>query len=99
VIRHGTIASAVTEESLYKGIGNAKPDNEYRTSRIRVQSHVEAKRVFRLCVPLSAMHRPRVASRTPKSRILEDQVTVRLQPGMTLAIEPMVNEGGHRIVT
>ena len=87
----------VTEESLYKGIGNAKPDNRVSDISHSVQSHVEANgfSVVRAFVGHGigrALHEdPQIPNFGRPGH------GPRLQPGMTLAIEPMVNEGGHEV--
>lgn len=88
----------VTEESLYKGIENAKPDNRVSDISYSVQTHVESNgfSVVRAFVGHGIgrdLHEdPQIPNFGKPGR------GPRLQSGMTLAIEPMVNEGGHEVV-
>jgi methionyl aminopeptidase len=88
----------VTEESMYKGIENAKPDNRVSDISHSVQAHVESNgfSVVRAFVGHGIgreLHEdPQIPNFGRPGR------GPRLQPGMTLAIEPMVNEGGHEVV-
>jgi methionyl aminopeptidase len=85
----------VTEESLYKGIENARPDNRVSDISHSIQAHVEACgfSVVRAFVGHGIgreLHEdPQIPNFGKPGR------GPRLQSGMTLAIEPMVNEGGH----
>lgn len=89
----------VTEESLYKGIEQAKDGNRLSDISHAVQSHVEAQgfSVVRDYVGHgigSSMHEePQVPNFGRPGR------GPRLRPGMTLAIEPMVNTGGYEVRT
>jgi len=87
----------VTEESLYIGIEQARADNRVSDISYSIQKHVESKgfSVVRAFVGHGigkALHEePQVPNFGVKGR------GPRLRPGMTLAIEPMVNEGGHEV--
>jgi methionyl aminopeptidase len=89
---------AVTEESLYKGIGEAKEGNRLHDISHAVQSCVE-KEGF-------SVVREFVGHGTGKSLHEDPQVPnfgekgtgIRLKRGMVLAIEPMVNAGGSEVV-
>jgi methionyl aminopeptidase len=87
----------VTEESLYIGIGNAKQDNRVSDISYSIQSFVESNgfSVVRAFVGHGIgreLHEePQVPNFGPPNR------GPRLQAGMTLAIEPMVNEGGYDV--
>ena len=87
----------VAEESLYKGIENAKPDNRVSDISYSVQTHAESNGF--------AVVRAFVGHGIGRELHEDPQIPnfgrpghgPRLQPGMTLAIEPMVNEGGHEV--
>jgi methionyl aminopeptidase len=87
----------VTEESLYKGIGNARPDNRVSDISHSIQAHVESNgfSVVRAFVGHGIgreLHEdPQIPNFGRPGR------GPRLQPGMTLAIEPMVNECGYEV--
>ncbi|MDA8212670.1 MAG: type I methionyl aminopeptidase [Clostridia bacterium] len=89
----------VTEASLYQGIEQAKDGNRLSDISHAVQSHVEAQgfSVVRDYVGHgigSSMHEePQVPNFGRPGR------GPRLRPGMTLAIEPMVNTGGFDVRT
>jgi methionyl aminopeptidase len=88
----------VTEESLYMGIENARVGNRVSDISYSIQSHVESNgfSVVRAFVGHgvgSELHEdPQVPNFGPPGR------GPRLRPGMTLAIEPMVNEGGYDVL-
>lgn len=87
----------VTEEALYIGIENAKPDNRVSDISHSIQNHAEAHgfSVVRAFVGHGIgreLHEdPQVPNFGPPGR------GPRLRPGMTVAIEPMVNEGSHEV--
>ncbi len=89
----------VTKQSFYEGIKYAR--SGYRLSDIShaIQSYVE-KRGYSIVREYvghgigQSMHEdPQIPNYGPPGK------GPRLRPGMTLAIEPMVNEGTHEIVT
>jgi len=88
----------VTEESMYDGIKNAKADNRISDISHSVQTHVESNgfSVVRAFVGHGigrALHEdPQIPNFGGPGQ------GPRLKPGMTLAIEPMVNEGSHEVV-
>jgi methionyl aminopeptidase len=88
----------VTEESLYLGIANAKKSNRVSDVSHAIQRHVESHglSVVRAFVGHGigrTLHEdPQVPNFGPPGR------GPRLTPGMTIAIEPMVNAGGHEVV-
>jgi methionyl aminopeptidase len=88
----------VTEESLYKGIKKARLGNRVSDISHSIQKHVEANgyTVVRAFVGHGIgrdLHEdPQIPNFGPPNR------GPRLQSGMTLAIEPMVNVGGHEVV-
>lgn len=87
----------VAEEALYIGIAQAKPGQRLSDISHAIQRHVEAAgfSVVRQFVGHGIgrnMHEdPQVPNFGPPGR------GVRLRPGMTLAIEPMVNAGTHEV--
>jgi methionyl aminopeptidase len=89
--------SKITKESLYKGIEKAVPGNRLSDISHAVQSHAEAAgfSVVRQFVGHgigSKLHEdPQIPNFGEPGR------GVRLKAGMTLAIEPMVNEKGYDV--
>jgi methionyl aminopeptidase len=88
----------VTEESLYLGIRNAKKNKRVSDISFAVQKHVESNgfSVVRAFVGHGigrSLHEdPQVPNFGQPGR------GPRLSPGMTIAIEPMVNAGGHEVL-
>ncbi len=87
----------VTEESLYKGIEKAVPGNRLFDISLAVQKHVEAHgfSVVRDFVGHGigrSMHEP---PQVPNYKGVG--WNPRLEPGMVIALEPMVNQGTWRI--
>ncbi len=88
----------VAEEALYLGIENAKEGNRISDISNAIQKHVE----------LNGFSVVRAFVGHGIGRDLHEDPQVpnfglpgrgpRLRAGMTLAIEPMVNEGGHEVV-
>ena len=87
----------ITEESFFKGIEQAIPKNRISDISAAIQKHVEDAgfSIVREYVGHGIgkeMHEPpQIPNFVDRSR------GPRLQKGMTLAIEPMVNIGGHRV--
>jgi len=87
----------ITEESLYRGIENARPGKRLSDISCAIQQHVEANgfSVVRAFVGHGIgrdLHEdPQVPNFGTPGRGL------RLRSGMTLAIEPMVNDGGYEV--
>jgi len=88
----------VTEESLNIGIEKAREDNRVSDISYSIQKHIEANgfSVVRAFVGHGIgrnLHEdPQIPNFGSPGR------GPRLRSGMTLAIEPMVNEGGHEVV-
>lgn len=88
-----------TRESLYEGIKQAKPGNRIGDVGSAVQRYVESRgySVVREYVGHG------VGARLHEDPSVPNFGTpgrgVRLLPGMTLAIEPMINEGTHKVRT
>lgn len=88
-----------TRESLYEGIKQAKPGNRVGDIGSAVQRYVESRgySVVREYVGHG------VGARLHEDPSVPNFGTpgrgVRLLPGMTLAIEPMINEGTHKVRT
>ena len=88
----------VTEEALYLAVEQARPGNHLSDISAAIQKHVESQgfSVVRDFVGHGIgkiMHeRPQVPNFGVAGR------GVRLKPGMTLAIEPMINAGGYEVV-
>ena len=91
----------VTRGSLELALEQVRPGNTIRDIARAVQSHVEAAgfSVVRALVGHgigSQMHEPpQVPNFVDNQR--GGVYDTKLQPGMTLAIEPMVNAGGHEV--
>ncbi|MBE0427587.1 MAG: type I methionyl aminopeptidase [Nitrospirae bacterium] len=88
----------VTEEALYLGIEKAVPGNRVSDISHAIQTYVEANAfsVVRAFVGHGIgreLHEdPQIPNFGPPNR------GPRLKPGMTLAIEPMVNQGGYEVL-
>lgn len=87
----------VTEESLQKGIEQVEAGNHVGDISSAIQNHVEGHQfsIVRQFVGHgigSALHE---APEIPN--YFQGERTVRLLPGMVLAIEPMVNMGTHKV--
>jgi len=88
----------VAEESLYLAIDRARPENRLQDISAAVQGHVESHgfSVVRDFVGHGIgqhLHeKPQIPNFGEAGR------GVRLKPGMTLAIEPMINAGGHEVM-
>ncbi len=88
----------VTEEALYAGIEMARPGNRLSDISHAIQAHAEAAgySVVRAFVGHGVgktLHEePQVPNFGPPGK------GPRLKAGMTLAIEPMVNEGSYHVV-
>lgn len=87
----------VTEEALYKGIEQAKPDNRVGDISAAIQEHVE-KHGFSVVrdfvghgVGRSIHEEPQIPNFGRKNS------GPKLKAGMTLAIEPMVNMGAYAV--
>lgn len=87
----------VTEESLYKGIEQAWPSNRLQDISRAVQKHVESHgySVVRDFVGHGVGRRMHEPPQIPNYTGVG--WNPRLEAGMTLALEPMVNEGTWRI--
>ncbi len=87
----------VTRESLYKGIAAAVPGNTLGDIGAAIQSHVEAagfhvvRDLVGHGVGLSLHEDPSVPN------VGKPGQGAQLKPGMTLAIEPMINAGTWRV--
>ncbi len=88
----------VTEEALYKGIENARADKRVSDISHSIQKHVEENgfSVVRAFVGhgigRNLHEEPQIPNFGSPGR------GPRLRPGMTIAIEPMVNEGAYEVV-
>jgi len=88
----------ITEEALYLAIGQARPGNRLLDISAAIQGHVESHGF--------SVVRDFVGHGIGKSLHEKPQVPnfgvagrgMRLKPGMTLAIEPMINAGGHEVM-
>ena len=87
----------VTREALFKGIAQARPGNRVGDISAAIQSHAERSRygVVRDLVGhgigQTPHEDPQVSNHGKAGR------GVRLRPGMTICIEPMVNMGAYEV--
>jgi methionyl aminopeptidase len=89
----------VTEQSLYKGIEQAIAGNRVHDISASVQEHVEDNH-FSVVRDLCGHGVGRYLHEDPSIPNFGKRGTgAVLKDGMTLAIEPMVNEGGYAVVT
>ncbi|MBI5188813.1 MAG: type I methionyl aminopeptidase [Nitrospirae bacterium] len=88
----------VAEESLYIGIENARVGNRVSDISYSIQRHVELNgfSVVRAFVGHGIGRYLHEEPQVPNFGILGQGP--RLRDGMTLAIEPMVNEGGYEVL-
>jgi methionyl aminopeptidase len=89
----------VTYEALYKGIAKARQGNRLSDISHAVQSHVEAAgfSVVRELVGHGVGRR--LHEDPPIPNFGSPRQGPKLKTGMVLAIEPMVNAGGHEVET
>jgi methionyl aminopeptidase len=89
----------VTRESLFLGIDKALAGNRLSDISHAIQSHVESAgfSVVRKFVGHGIGRDLHEDPQIPNYG--NPGVGIRLKPGMVLAIEPMVNMGGHDVVT
>lgn len=90
----------VTREALRRGLAQARPGNRVADISAAVQRHVESHgySVVRKLVGHGvgrSMHEP---PHVPNFVNGEEAASPELVPGMTLAVEPMVNQGGWQVV-
>jgi methionyl aminopeptidase len=87
----------VTEEALYQAIERARPGNRLQDISAAIQSHVEGYgfSVVRDFVGHGIGRHLHEKPQVPNFGIAGRGV--RLQAGMTLAIEPMINAGGYAV--
>ncbi|MBI5214776.1 MAG: type I methionyl aminopeptidase [Ignavibacteriae bacterium] len=89
----------ITEESLYEGIKQATNGNRVCDISQAVQTHVESngysvvRELVGHGVGRQLHEKPNIPNFTEKSP------TMKLVPGMTIAIEPMVNAGAYDVFT
>ena len=99
----GTVSDAarklmkVTEESLYRGIGSARPGKRLSDISANVQERVETNgfSVVRSFVGHGIGEKIHEEPEIPNFG--RRGLGPRLESGMILAIEPMVNEGSHEV--
>jgi methionyl aminopeptidase len=89
----------VTEQALYEGIAQALPDRRVVDISRAVQSYVEANgfSVVREFVGHGVGRTVHEEPQVPNF-VEKNAASPRLRPGMTLAIEPMVNAGTPQVV-
>lgn len=87
----------VTEESLYKGISQARPGKRIDDISSAVQNHVEkygysvVRKFVGHGIGTDLHEAPEIPNYHRRKR------TARILPGMALAIEPMINLGTHEV--
>lgn len=87
----------ITRESLYKGIEQIKPKNRLGDVGFAIQNYVE-KNGFSVVRNLVGHGVGRSIHEAPEvPNFGEKGKGLKLYPGMTLAIEPMINAGDYRI--
>ncbi len=88
----------VTREALYRGIAQAVPGNRVGDISAAIQQHVEAHG-FSVVRDLAGHGIGRNMHEDPQvPNFGKPGHGPRLQPGLVLAIEPMVNAGSHEVV-
>jgi len=86
------------EEALYLAIDRARPENRLQDISAAVQEHVEScgfsvvRDFVGHGIGQHLHEKPQVPNFGEAGR------GIRLRPGMTLAIEPMINAGGHEVM-
>jgi len=89
----------ITWESLYKGIEQARAKNRLNNVSYAIQRHVEAAG-FSVVRDLVGHGVGRHLHEEPQiPNYGKPNEGPKLKPGMVLAIEPMVNAGGHEVIT
>ncbi len=87
----------VTREALYRGISKADPDHRLFDISSAIQSYVE-KRGYSVVREFVGHGIGRNLHESPQiPNFGKKGQGVRLKPGMVLAIEPMINQGGAEI--
>jgi methionyl aminopeptidase len=87
----------VTKEALFKGIDKARNGNRLYDISRAIQEHVENNgfSVVRDFVGHGIGRKMHESPQIPN--FVGNDYNPKLKPGMTLAIEPMVNEGGYEV--
>lgn len=87
----------VTKEALFKGIDKARNGNRLYDISRAIQEHVESNgfSVVRDFVGHGIGRKMHESPQIPN--FVGNDYNPKLKPGMTLAIEPMVNEGGYEV--
>ncbi len=87
----------VTERSLYEGIAQAKPGNRVVDISRAVQTYVE-RHGFSVVREFVGHGVGRSVHEGPQiPNFVDKKATEKLRPGMTIAIEPMVNAGSAKV--
>lgn len=87
----------VTEESLYLGIDQARPGNYVHDISKAIQEHVESHG-FSIVRDLVGHGVGRELHEEPQvPNFVSKERGARLEPGMVIAIEPMVNAGTYKV--
>jgi methionyl aminopeptidase len=89
----------VTEQALYEGIAQARPGNRVVDISRAVQKYVESNG-FSIVREFVGHGVGRVVHEEPQvpNFVENERTSPKLRPGMTLAIEPMVNAGTAQVV-
>ncbi|MBI5475823.1 MAG: type I methionyl aminopeptidase [Ignavibacteriales bacterium] len=86
-----------TEESLYKGIEKAVAGNRVHDISAAIQNHVESDGFSVVRDLVGHGVGKKLHEEPPVPNFGEKGTGIILQPGMTLAIEPMVNAGSYKV--
>ncbi|HAB15233.1 MAG TPA: type I methionyl aminopeptidase [Verrucomicrobiales bacterium] len=87
----------VTIEALYRGVAQARSGNRVTDISRAVQQHVEANG-FSVVREFVGHGVGRTVHEEPQvPNYVDDRHSARLKPGLTIAIEPMVNVGGPAV--
>lgn len=87
----------VTVEALHRGIAEARPGNRVVDISRAIQNHVESNQ-FSVVREFVGHGVGRSLHEEPQiPNYVDERNTGRLKPGLTIAIEPMVNAGGSAV--
>lgn len=87
------------KEALQRGVAAVRPGNTLRDIGLAIQPYVESEgfSVIRDLVGHGVGHSLHEEPMVPNYIIEEGPANIRLEPGMVLAVEPMIAMGGYRV--